>query len=51
MTGALEGFRAAIFGQEFNFAAILFSVAITLGVFVLSLYVFRRMEDNFADII
>ncbi len=51
MTGILEGFRAAIFGLPFNWAALGASALVTAGLAVYSLYVFKRMETSFADII
>jgi lipopolysaccharide transport system permease protein len=52
MTGLIEGFRAALFGQaliEWRLLAI--STAITLGLFVGSAFIFRRLEKSFADAI
>jgi lipopolysaccharide transport system permease protein len=51
LTGALEGFRAAIFGSGFDWAAIAISVVITIVLVVTALLVFHRMEDDFADVI
>jgi lipopolysaccharide transport system permease protein len=51
LTGALEGFRAAIFGQEIDVAATAVSAAVSIAIFVFALYVFHRMEDGFADVI
>ncbi|HEX8289851.1 MAG TPA: ABC transporter permease [Pyrinomonadaceae bacterium] len=51
MSGALEGFRSALFGQEFDLSAIAFSVVVTIAVCLFALFVFRRMEDDFADVI
>jgi lipopolysaccharide transport system permease protein len=51
LAGLLENFRAALFGQEFDFAGIAFSVVMTMVVFAFALYVFRIMEDDFADVI
>ena len=47
----LEGFRTALTGGAFNWPQIALAAAITLGVLILSLYIFRRAEDNFADVI
>jgi lipopolysaccharide transport system permease protein len=51
MAGALEGFRAALFGQEFDTYGIVVSIAISVIIFLFAVYVFHRMEDGFADII
>ena len=51
MAGILEGFGTALVGGAFDWIAILLSTAITLAVFVYSVYVFRRMEKGFADVI
>jgi lipopolysaccharide transport system permease protein len=51
LTGILEGFRAALFGGEFDWFAVGVSVATTMILMVLSVFVFKRMEDDFADLI
>ena len=51
LTGILEGLRTALFGGDFNWLAIAFSLAATVILFLFSLYVFRQMEDDFADLI
>lgn len=51
ITGILENFRAALFGQEFDLTGIFISIVVTAAVFIFSLYVFRSMEDDFADVI
>lgn len=51
LTGIVEGFRAALFGWPFDWGALAFSAAITLLLFVFFVYVFRRMESSFADVI
>lgn len=51
MTGLIEGFRAALLGQGFDWLALGFSAAITLGMLVYSAFVFSRMEKSFADVI
>jgi lipopolysaccharide transport system permease protein len=47
----LEGFRAALSGRAFDWLHLSIAAAIILTTFALSLYIFRRAEDNFADII
>lgn len=51
LTGIVEGFRAALFGWPFDWWALGFSTAVTLLLFVFFIYVFRRMESSFADVI
>ncbi|PYS47203.1 MAG: phosphate ABC transporter permease [Acidobacteria bacterium] len=51
LTGIIEGYRAALFGLEFNWAALSISAAITLAILVYSAYSFRRMEKSFADLV
>jgi lipopolysaccharide transport system permease protein len=51
MTGIIEGFRAALFGQQFDWPALGLSAAITLAVLLYSVFTFTRMEKSFADVI
>ncbi|MGH9928968.1 MAG: ABC transporter permease [Pyrinomonadaceae bacterium] len=51
LAGIIEGFRASLTGQPFNWLHLSVSAAITLALLVCSVYVFRRFEDNFADVI
>lgn len=51
LTGILEGFRAALFGGEFDWFAVGASVVSTFVLMFLSLFAFKRMEDDFADLI
>ena len=51
MSGFIEGFRAALFGQPFDWRALAIASTITLAVLVYSAFEFRRMEKNFADIV
>jgi len=51
MVGILEGFRALLFGNAFNWFAIGISVIVTLILFVYAAYVFRNHERTFADIV
>ncbi|MGI8494133.1 MAG: ABC transporter permease [Pyrinomonadaceae bacterium] len=51
LTGILEGFRSAVFGLPFNWIPIGLSVVSTIVISVLSLYIFKNMEDDFADVI
>lgn len=51
LTGILEGFRSAMFGVPFNWFSIGISIGSTVILFLISLFVFKRMEDDFADLI
>ncbi len=51
LTGILQGFRAALFGGNFDWFAIGVAAAMTVGLMLVSLFVFKRMEDDFADLI
>ena len=51
LTGIIEGFRSSLFGTPFDWTIILVSCA-SLGILsILSLFVFKKMEDDFADVI
>jgi len=51
MTGILDGFRASMFGTPFDWQVIgVSSISITV-IAVVSLLVFKWMEDDFADIV
>jgi lipopolysaccharide transport system permease protein len=47
----IEGFRSAIFSQQFQWSKLSVSCAIVIGALAYSLYSFRRTEQTFADII
>ena len=51
VAGIIEGFRASLTGQPFNWFHLSVSVAITLAVLICSVYIFRRFEDTFADVV
>ncbi|MEJ7615973.1 MAG: ABC transporter permease [Pyrinomonadaceae bacterium] len=51
LVGIVEGFRASVFGQSFNWPALAVSTVITLVALIYSAYAFRRMEKSFADIV
>ncbi len=51
MTGALGGFRAALFGASFDSFEIAVSVISAVILAVFALQIFYRMEDSFADVI
>lgn len=51
MTGIIEGFRAALTGQNFDWLLIFVSAAVAIVLLAVSFYVFRALEDTFADVI
>ena len=51
VAGIIEGFRASLTGQPFNWLHLSVSAATTLTLLVCSVYVFRRFEDTFADVV
>jgi lipopolysaccharide transport system permease protein len=51
MTGIVEAMRASLRGQPFNWTAIIFSVAIAVLMLPISIRVFQRVQNSFADII
>ncbi len=51
LAGLIEAFRAACFGRPFDWLNLSISAALTIALFFLTTYIFRKMEDNFADII
>lgn len=51
MTGIVQGFRAAFFGQPVDWGTLGLSAVITLLILVYSTFTFSRMERSFADVI
>lgn len=51
MTGVLEGFRAAVTGQAFDWTMIAISAGAATTLLAVGFYVFRGLEDTFADVI
>lgn len=51
LTGILNGFRATLLGQQFNWAALAISTLFTFSLLVYGAYIFQRMEKSFADIV
>jgi len=49
--GIIEGFRASLAGDAFNWKQVGISAVITSVLLVFSVYVFRRFEDTFADVV
>ena len=51
LTGILEGFRAALAGEAFDWKLIGVSALVSFSLLLFAVYVFRRAEDSFADVI
>ncbi len=51
VAGIIEGFRAALTGRPFDWLQVSISAAITFALLVFSVYIFRRFEDTFADVV
>lgn len=51
VAGIIEGFRASLTGSSFDWVHVSISAVITLTVLVCSVYIFRRFEDTFADVV
>ncbi|MDT5159080.1 MAG: lipopolysaccharide transport system permease protein [Acidobacteriota bacterium] len=51
MTGILEGFRSSLAGLEFDWALIAVPLVVAPLLLAVAFYVFRRLEDTFADVI
>lgn len=51
LTGIIDGFRSSLFGLPFDWQLIGVSTASMVVYGLISLFIFKRMEDDFADII
>jgi lipopolysaccharide transport system permease protein len=51
MAGIVEGFRWALLGREAPVAMLALSGGVAVGLVVIGLYLFRRMERTFADLV
>ncbi|MEO6589332.1 MAG: ABC transporter permease [Pyrinomonadaceae bacterium] len=51
LTGIIEGMRSSLFGTAFEWKYLGISILVTIIILFISLFVFRRMEKDFADII
>jgi lipopolysaccharide transport system permease protein len=51
VAGIIEGFRTSLSGGNFNWMHVSLSAVITIILLVCSIYVFRRFEDTFADVV
>lgn len=51
VSGCLDGFRHILFGTNLDWIKLSISVAVTIVLFLVSVYIFRKMEDDFADLL
>lgn len=51
MTGVIEGFRTSLTGHEFDWNLIVISAVSGVLLLAIAYYVFRALEDTFADVI
>ncbi len=51
LTGIIEGFRSALFGRAFDWAALSLAATLTVAILTYAAYDFRRMEKTFADVV
>jgi lipopolysaccharide transport system permease protein len=51
VTGCLDGFRHILFGTPLDMVTFGISIGVTLVLFFVAIYVFRGMEDDFADLL
>ena len=51
VSGCLDGFRHVLFGTKLDNVSLLISISVTIVLFVTAIFVFRRMEDDFADLL
>ena len=51
VTGIIEGFRASLFGKDFDWTAIAIATVLSVGLLIYAAYAFRRVEESFADIV
>ena len=51
VTGCLDGFRHVLFGTNLDYASLIISSVVTIFLFLAAIFLFRRMEDDFADLL
>lgn len=51
LAGLIESYRSSLFGLPFNWTSLSISTAVIVVSFICAVFVFRRMENHFADII
>lgn len=51
MVGITEGYRSAIFNTPFDLGTILWSILISISIFIFGFWMFKKSENVFADIV
>lgn len=51
LAGIIENFRSCLFGLPLNRDSLITSALVTLALLLYSAHIFRRMEDQFADVV
>ena len=51
LTGIIGGFRASLLGLDFNWRSLGVSAAVTAALLVYSMFAFKRLSDDFADVV
>lgn len=51
MVGIIEGYRSALFGQSFDLGAIVWSIIVSLAIFIVGFVTFKKSEKVFADLV
>jgi lipopolysaccharide transport system permease protein len=51
MIGLIQGYRSALFGYDFEWSLIYWSLIISIIVFLFGFLVFKKLENIFADIV
>jgi lipopolysaccharide transport system permease protein len=51
LAGLIEGYRASLFGLSFHWTRLFISTLVILASLVCAIFIFRRMENHFADVI
>ena len=51
LSGIIDGFRAALFGRDFNWPSLGAAAVFTLVLLVYAVFVFKRMEETLADVV
>jgi lipopolysaccharide transport system permease protein len=51
LTGIVEGYRAALFGQRIHWQSLAYATLFTFMLLSFSAYIFRRMEKMFAEVL
>ena len=51
MAGIVDAYRAAVLGKPFDWDGLAISMAVAVGLFLVGMLYFRRLERQFADIV